>query len=215
MVGGLYYVESVSTLHGMRVLPDEERITLIAGLSFSHFVWFLRPVLRLAGAEEDVDEASHYVDQAGDGEDLVPLGHLAGARHAGDDDGGEEPGDLGHGVGDTKEDPGVGPGHLRVGEVESSGDGKLVERHPEGYQDDVAHLVLTRQEPDANEGEGGTEEADAVEDLPESGDLTAVPGPDHVEHLPCRGENQHPQCWQHRQQSVLSDGESQRLPDED
>ena len=184
-------------------------------LSFSQFVLVRGPALGLAGAQEDVGQSSSYIDEAGDSEDLVPLRHLPGPRHAGHDDGGEEPGDLGHGVGDAEQYPGVRPGHLRVGEIEASGDGKLVEGHAQGYQDHVAHLVVAGQELDPNEGEGGTEEADAVEDLPESGDLAPVPGPDHVKDLAYRGENQHPQGWQHRQQPVLSDGESQRLPDEE
>ena len=168
----------------MRALPDDERIAVITRLSFSQFVLVRGPALRLAGAQADVDQPSGYVDEPGDSEDPVPLRHLSGARHAGDDDRGEEPGDLSHGVGDAEENPGVWPGHLGVGEVETTGDGELVERHAERYQDYVAHSVLTRQELDPNKGEGGAEEADGVENLPESCDLAPLPGSDHVKHLP-------------------------------
>ena len=84
MFNGLYGC----TLHGMRIISGEERIAVIPGLSFSQFVLVSCPALRLAGAEEDVDQPTRYVDDAGDSEDLVPLGHLTGARHAGHDDGG-------------------------------------------------------------------------------------------------------------------------------
>ena len=48
----------------------------------------------------------------------------------------------------------------------------------------MAHPVVTRQELDPNKGEGGAEEADGVENLPESCDLAPLPGSDHVKHLP-------------------------------
>ena len=61
------------------------------------------PLLGGAGPRQDVDQAAGDVDDAGQSEDPVPLLHLTGHRHAGHDEGGEEPGDLGHGVGDAKQ----------------------------------------------------------------------------------------------------------------
>ena len=57
----------------------------------------------------------------------VPLGQAATHSHPGDQDRRDKAGDLGHGVGDPEQDPGVGPRHLGVREVEAPGDGELVE----------------------------------------------------------------------------------------
>ena len=61
-----------------------------------------------------------------------------------DNDRSEEAWYLGHGVGDTKQDPRVWTSHLGMGEVEPSGYGQLVEAHTQGDQQYVAYLETIR-----------------------------------------------------------------------
>ena len=120
-----------------------------------------------------------------------------------------------------------------------------MERHAERYEDHVSNLnnelrwsqsrntdpVAARHELDPDKSQGRTEEASAVEDLPEVGDGAAVPGSDDIKRLPGRGEEQHSQSWEHREQTVLKrspghyrvipgghhlgHSEAERLPDEE
>ena len=78
------------------------------------------PGLCLAGPKPEVQQPPGQVDDACQGEHLVPLSQAPGGGEAGHDHRGEEAWYLGHGVGDTKEDPRVGTSHLGVGEVEPS-----------------------------------------------------------------------------------------------
>ena len=111
--------------------------------------------------------------------------------------------DLRHGVGDPEEHARVGPRHLGVGEVEAPGDGELVQRHPRRDEDHVARPLLARQQLHAEEGEGGGEEADTVEQLPQRGDAQFAGGAQAVKQLPRGGEQQHAEGWKHGQHSVL------------
>ena len=180
------------------------------------------PLLGVTGAQPEVDQPPHHVDDAGQTEHLVPLPHLAGGCQTGHDDGREKAGDLSHRVGDTEEDAGVRTGNLRVREIETSRDRELMEGHAERYQDNVSHLrsnvnvlpvdslvlshlVVARQKLNPYKSHSRTEEADAVEDLPEGGDAAAVPGSDHVKALPGGGEEQHAQRGQHGEEPVLCD----------
>ena len=69
----------------------------------------------------------------------------------------------------------------------------------------AAHLHLTREQLDTEEGQRRDEEADTVEDLPEAGDAQTQGrgGAGPVKQPASGGEEQHAQGGQTRQQPVL------------